>query len=172
MIAYQPARTWPDLSWLRPQAELPCIVQRGRTLGAKIVHAFEQAFRAGARKTVVVGSDTPHLGPVAIRQAFRLLDTRDVVLGPATDGGYFLVGLSRPVPDLFAGISWSTAHVLRQTLDRVKDCGLSYALLGQCRDIDTFADLQDLLLPSYAGQRSGLRFTLQALEHMAIQKLY
>lgn len=161
-IAYQPDASYPDLSWLEPDADMPYFVQKGVDLGRKLVHAFEQAFRSGARKTVVLGSDTPHLNPLAIRQAFQLLDGRDLVLGPAADGGYYLVGLKRPVPALFAGVSWSTPRVLRQTLDRAQRRGLSYELLPECRDIDTFADLESLMRPAH-GSRIAPRFTCRAL---------
>lgn len=161
-IAYQPAAAYPDLRWLGPDADTPYFVQKGAGLGKKLVHAFEQAFRSGARKAVVLGSDTPHIEPAAVREAFRLLEGHDAVLGPAADGGYYLVGLKRPIPALFAGVSWSTPRVLRQTLDRAQRCGLSYRLLPECRDIDTFADLESLMRPSH-GSRSVPPFTCRAL---------
>ena len=93
---------------------------------------------------VLIGSDCPHLQHQQLQQAFNVLLSCDVVLGPSLDGGYYLVGMrSRPVP-IFSGVEWSTDRVLSQTLDRLADLRLSYQLLDPLRDLDTLEDLQHL----------------------------
>lgn len=98
-----------------------------------------------------------------MQEAFLRLNSHDVVLGPAADGGYFLVGLKKPARALFEGVAWSTSRVLRQTLDRVEELGLSHGLLPEYRDMDTFADLETLSSSREAGFKEQPRFTLQAL---------
>jgi glycosyltransferase A (GT-A) superfamily protein (DUF2064 family) len=75
-----------------------------------------------------------------VLEAWERLATQDVVLGPATDGGYWLIGLARPEPRLFRGIDWGTDQVLAQTLRKVRECGLSASLLTERPDVDTPED--------------------------------
>lgn len=110
-------------------------------LGARLQRAFAEAFVAGARR-VVVGSDCPDVCAEDIREAWQALATADVVLGPANDGGYWLIGLAQPQPRLFADMPWSTAGVFRQTLERARALGLRVAQLRQLADVDTAADWQ------------------------------
>lgn len=114
--------------------------QQGADLGARMRHAFEQAFAAGAERVVIIGSDCPELTGELLQQAFEALQAHDAVLGPATDGGYYLLGLRRPAPGLFENIAWSTDAVLAQTLDAARDLGLSVFLLPELTDIDREED--------------------------------
>jgi glycosyltransferase A (GT-A) superfamily protein (DUF2064 family) len=79
------------------------------------------------------------------KQALTLLDQHDLVLGPAMDGGYYLIGMNRTIPELFTDIPWSTDQVLRLTQDRAAQLGLKTALLQPSRDVDTLADLEALI---------------------------
>lgn len=126
--------------------EVDVLAQREGDLGARLAGAFEDLFRLGATAVVIVGSDLPDLPPVTVRRALDVLETQGdgVVLGPALDGGYYLVGLKAPRRELFAGIDWSTAAVLRQTLDRARTLGLPVALLPPWPDVDDLADLRRL----------------------------
>lgn len=141
-IAYEPHPRYPDLSWLEdapawfPQAE--------GDLGARLAAAFDRGFRAGASKVAIIGSDCPHLEPALLDRAFARLDDARAVLGPASDGGYYLIGLRAPMPHLFAGIAWSGPDVLEGTLARLRARGESFRLLPERTDIDTFADLKTL----------------------------
>ena len=103
-------------------------------------------FFRGYRKLIILASDTPHLPQDVIRSAIARLDEIDVVLGPCDDGGYYLIGLRFCEPELFAGISWSTAEVLDQTIGRVRDAGMTCELLPPCYDIDTREDAERLML--------------------------
>ena len=92
--------------------------QSGADLGERMAAAFEAAFGQGCEKAVLLGSDIPGLAPEIMVRALDLLEDRDLVLGPARDGGYYLIGLKRPFPELFRGVDWSTGKVLAQTLER------------------------------------------------------
>ena len=90
---------------------------------------------------IVIGSDCPGVTPELFRVAARELRERDVVIGPATDGGYYLIGLARPMPFLFADMAWSTETVFAETLARLAARGIGPAILPELDDIDTPADL-------------------------------
>lgn len=124
--------------WLRPGWR--AIPQGGGSLDARIIRAFDEAFAAGARRVVVIGSDCPEVSSADIDEAWRLLRQQDVVLGPATDGGYWAIGLAARHPELFADIPWSTSRVLEATLEKVRAAGLRHACLRTLGDIDTPAD--------------------------------
>lgn len=118
-------------------------------LGARMAAAFESAFR-GAARVCIIGTDTPTVDRDAVIEAFRALDDADVVLGPASDGGYYLLALDRPRPTLFDDVPWSTDAVLRTTLERAKDEGLRVRLLAERTDLDTVDDLRTLGLEDLA----------------------
>ncbi|GAC1696363.1 MAG: TIGR04282 family arsenosugar biosynthesis glycosyltransferase [Gemmatimonadaceae bacterium] len=109
-------------------------------LGARMVGAITDRLIEGARRVVVVGVDCPDVDSAVIDDAFAALDGADVVFGPATDGGYYLVGVRGPTPEIFEGVPWSTPQTLTAALDRARAADLSVALLAERRDIDTAAD--------------------------------
>ena len=111
-------------------------------LGERLERAVQDAFAAAPTPVVLIGCDCPELTEDDLLEAGRLLATRDVVFGPATDGGYWLIGLKRPMPELFRGISWGTSRVLPQSLDSAQRLGLNWGLLRELDDIDTEADWQ------------------------------
>jgi rSAM/selenodomain-associated transferase 1 len=128
-------------------AEVDIIAQRGDSLGERLGHAFRDAFRLGYESVVVIGSDLPDLPPEYLQQAVRdLASGQDVlVLGPATDGGYYLIGLNRPHDALFEDIPWSTATVMDETRRRAAERGIPAILLREWSDVDEVGDLQRLL---------------------------
>lgn len=107
-------------------------------LGIRLNQFFGDAFLGKSARVVAVGSDSPTLPLDYVMQAFDRLRQCDVVLGPAMDGGYYLIGLSRPAPELFDGIRWSTSNVLGQTVERLGS--LSLSLLPPWFDVDTRDD--------------------------------
>jgi rSAM/selenodomain-associated transferase 1 len=115
--------------------------QRGRDLGRRMERALADAFRAGARKAVILGTDTPWMNRSRIRGAFAALASADVVLGPSRDGGYFLLGARRIVPQIFRGIAWGTPRVLPLTLRALRKVRIRYRLLREDFDLDTPRDL-------------------------------
>jgi rSAM/selenodomain-associated transferase 1 len=126
-------------------AAFAAALQEGADLGARLAHAFTRAFAAGARRAVIVGSDAPAMTAAHLDGAFDALASHDLVLGPATDGGYWLVGLSRAAPELFEGVPWSTPEVAAVTLSRARGAGLRVAAAPTLPDLDTPADLAALV---------------------------
>ena len=114
-------------------------------LGARMAGTMRELFAAGARRVLLVGSDLPSIAPTLIRAAFDLLD-RDpaaLVLGPAADGGYYLIGATG-VPPVFDGIEWGSGAVLAQTRAAAERAGLHVNVIDTLADVDTVADLQRL----------------------------
>jgi rSAM/selenodomain-associated transferase 1 len=125
--------------WLGGSAEY--LPQREGDLGERMRRAFDEAFAAGHGQVVVVGSDLPDVSADLLRRAFALLERHEAVLGPARDGGYYLLGLRRPVPDVFEGIAWSTPEVFAATVARLRAAGIEPALLETLADVDEAEDL-------------------------------
>ncbi len=112
-------------------------------VGMAMCYAIECALDHHARQVALIGSDLPSLPPAHITAAFARLDAgADIVLGPAEDGGYYLVAATAPHPELFTGIAWSTDAVYAQTAARAAASGLTLATLPPWYDIDTMADLR------------------------------
>jgi rSAM/selenodomain-associated transferase 1 len=124
--------------WLRETWTLA--PQGAGDLGERLARAFEAAFQAGMERVVIIGSDCPEVRTGDVRTAWKELRTHDVVVGPAVDGGYWLIGLRAPQPGLLEGIRWSSDEVLGQTLQRARALGLSIQLLRILSDVDTAAD--------------------------------
>lgn len=118
-------------------------LQAGGDLGDRMAAAFGQLFAAGYEKLVIIGSDCPGLNAALLSSAFEALNDTDVVLGPATDGGYYLLGMRRLYPDLFRDKSWSSDQVLSETLSTARARNLSYTLLPTLTDVDAAADLPE-----------------------------
>jgi len=114
--------------------------QDGDDLGERMFNAFERTFRDGADRMLIIGTDVPELNDGVLANAFDNLLRNDVVIGPSTDGGYYLLGMRSPAKGLFQGIPWSTDSVLRNTLAKAGELGLSVWLLGQLADIDDETD--------------------------------
>jgi len=119
--------------------------QQGEDLGSRMRQAFDTLFARGYRQVHLVGTDVPSLPLTHYRDAVASLTRHDLVVGPAKDGGYYLIGMTRPYPDLFAGIPWSTDQVLSLTEQKAAATGLDTALLPVWSDVDTINDLQALI---------------------------
>jgi rSAM/selenodomain-associated transferase 1 len=114
--------------------------QEGADLGARLLSAFQWTFQQAFQKTIVVGSDSPHISLEVIEEARVALDEADVVLGPAEDGGYYLIAMRQP-HDVFSGIPMSTNVVAQMTIERAQRQGLTIRLLEPLFDIDELPDL-------------------------------
>ena len=110
-------------------------------LGQRMAASFQQAFESGNQRVVIIGIDCPELTPLLLEKAFTLLQNQDLVLGKALDGGYYLIGLQRLIPELFQNIPWGTHTVLQQTVEIAESLKLDLAYLPLLRDIDTPEDL-------------------------------
>ena len=129
--------------WLRPGwLTAP---QGDGDLGTRMQRAFDDAFASGAGRVVLIGSDCPHITTGDIAAATAALDEHDVVLGPAEDGGYWLIALRAAAPQLFQQMEWSTPRVLEQTLERARAAGMRVHHLRRLPDVDTAADWQRYL---------------------------
>ena len=117
------------------------VTQAQGSLGDRLIAAFQQGFDSGFNKIIVIGSDCPEIGKENIAAAIALLETHDVVLGPAVDGGYYLIGLNQPCPYLFENVPWGTQRVLAVTEAIALKYNLSIALLETLSDIDMPEDL-------------------------------
>ena len=114
--------------------------QRGQDLGERMQHAIAWAFAQGATKVCLIGSDLWTLTPTDLEDAFKALDDHPVVWGPATDGGYYLIGLTEPQPVLFHNLPWSQPNLLKKSQARLPH--LSQFELREQNDIDTLDDLK------------------------------
>ena len=131
--------------------EYSYIPQVGQDLGQRMKNAFSQAFSDGFDRAVLIGSDSPDLPGKYLELAFGTLDINDVVIGPSSDGGYYLIGFTRKtlLPEAFEQISWSSDKVFEQTVNILKQHKQNLYLLPQWHDVDTLADLKSFL------QRNG-----------------
>ncbi len=114
-------------------------LQQGDDLGARMKNAFREGFALGYRKIVVIGSDLYDLSEEDLKTAFEMLTSHDFVLGPAKDGGYYLLGMKEPFPELFHGIAWGTATVLADSISRLSN--KKVALLDVRNDVDVYDDI-------------------------------
>jgi rSAM/selenodomain-associated transferase 1 len=119
--------------------------QIGEDLGQRMHRASVDLFAKGYKQVIIVGADVPTLPLSVYQDALAILDRSDLVLGPALDGGYYLIGLKRPAEQLFTGVPWSTDQVLAVTQQKAKTLGLTVELTTAWRDVDTIADLHSLI---------------------------
>lgn len=132
-------------AWLGP--DLQYRAQPAGDLGQRMQHAFKSTLAEGASGTMAaigVGTDIPHLSPALLQQAHKSLVSHDIVLGPATDGGYYLIGMKVFHPELFANIDWGTERVYSQTRAIATQLGLRIAALAKLSDVDQPEDLDTL----------------------------
>ncbi len=127
--------------------EYSYIPQAGQDLGQRMKNAFLQAFSGGFNRVVVIGSDSPDLPEEYLELAYPALDMNDVVIGPSSDGGYYLIGFTRNsfLPEAFEQISWSSDKVFEQTIDILQQHKQKLYLLPQWHDVDTLVDLKSFL---------------------------
>lgn len=126
-------------AWL---GEGPLYLPQGTgDLGGRMERAFAEAFAAGYGPVAIVGSDLPGLSADLLRRALALLEHHDAVVGPAEDGGYYLLALREPCAALFREVPWSTERVLPVTLQRLREAGLGAVTLEELRDVDEVEDL-------------------------------
>ena len=117
--------------------------QQGKHLGVRLNNIFLEKLSQGYKAVSIVDSDSPDLPKSLIKESFELLLSKqaDIVFGPCYDGGYYLVGMRKPHPELFSNIPWSTENVLSVTLEKARKMGLNVKLLSTWNDLDTFEDL-------------------------------
>ncbi|MFV2071195.1 MAG: TIGR04282 family arsenosugar biosynthesis glycosyltransferase [Thermoanaerobaculales bacterium] len=124
---------------------VPFEIQRSGDLGERMADAFARRFAEGEDRVVVVGSDCPGMATRHLRNAAEKLEQAEVILGPATDGGYYLVAQRPPGVDLFSNIPWSSPETVVATRNRLRELGVARAELEELSDVDTETDLKALL---------------------------
>lgn len=142
-VAFTPVDNKNILADMLP-ADVKLIPQTGETLGLRMANAIGNVTHKHEGGAIVIGADIPLLQPEHLREAHNALAENDLVLGPACDGGYYLIALKRNDDRLFNNISWGTDRVLAQTLERAKKLKLSVHLLPTLNDIDFYEDLLKL----------------------------
>jgi rSAM/selenodomain-associated transferase 1 len=122
----------------------PVMPQDGNDLGERMELAFKKVFSDGFSSAILIGSDIPDLAPAVFHEAFQSLNENDAVIGPAADGGYYLIGFNQRsfLPRIFRGISWSTDLVFQETMDILEESSLRVHLVPQWKDVDTLEDLK------------------------------
>ncbi|MDF0677052.1 MAG: TIGR04282 family arsenosugar biosynthesis glycosyltransferase [Nitrospira sp.] len=144
-LACAPSATHVFFKIMEERQSVKLLDQIGDNLGARMNQAFKTLFAQGYRQVMLMGTDVPTLPLDHVKQALTSLENHDLVLGPAFDGGYYLIGLKRMAPELFVDIPWSTDQVLRLTQKKAAEIGLKVSLISPWRDVDTLADLEALI---------------------------
>lgn len=134
---------WAETGW-------PRFLQAGETLGDRMEGAFRWGLAQGYRRICIIGSDCATLTSAILNQAFDQLSSHDAVIGPANDGGYYLLGMTSLVAEVFHDKSWSTESVLPDTLADLASLNKTHFLLPELVDIDTIEDLEGTFLAAYA----------------------
>jgi rSAM/selenodomain-associated transferase 1 len=154
IVAFSPADARPYFAAASRHFEL--VPQGDGDLGCRLERFFVAQLAAGAEAVIVVGADSPTLPLAFIEQAFDRLSSSDVVLGPATDGGYYLLGCARRVPPIFDNIHWSGSTVLAETIVRLAGVSCRLSLLPPWYDVDTVDDWRMLCGHVAALRRAGI----------------
>ena len=144
------------------KGDLRVFSQKGESLGDKMRNAFIDRFLEGYEKVAIIGSDSPSLPLENIETAFQ--SEKDVILGPSSDSGYYLIGMNRKTAEVFEGITWGSDQVLGQTLKRIQLIKASLELLPLWYDVDEFKDLALLKTHSECLAYSGQDFPKATLE--------
>ena len=117
-------------------------VQKGNDLGERMSNAFQDGFKDGYENIVLIGSDLPNISADIIHDGFKALNDNEVAFGPAEDGGYYLIGMSKFQNCIFEDKAWSTSNLLEETLSELKQKKIKVSLIETLNDIDTFEDLE------------------------------
>jgi rSAM/selenodomain-associated transferase 1 len=117
-------------------------LQQGADLGERMHQALSSGFKTGAHRVVLIGTDCHELKPEIIEEAFSALEHSDTVIGPAKDGGFYLIGMKKAIPELFLEREWSNPDVLQESIDILLRLNISFKQLRELSDIDTLEDLK------------------------------
>jgi rSAM/selenodomain-associated transferase 1 len=140
-------------------------------LGCRMAAFFDSVFQQAAGQAVLVGTDSPTLPLSYISSAFEQLEEVDLVLGPATDGGYYLIGLSGSIPSIFQNMNWSLPSVMADTMNRLQGSSCRLGLLPPWYDVDTLADWQMLRGHLSALRRAGIDPRVPNTEKLALESI-
>jgi rSAM/selenodomain-associated transferase 1 len=166
-VAFTPGEASQMIENLAP-AGYHCFPQAGSDLGDRMQEVLAELRRRGHRNAIVLGSDLPPVPLTTLHEAFKRLsaDRKRVVLGPSQDGGYYLIGMNQPTPEVFFGMSWSHQRVLADTTEKLRQLGIDFCLLPHWLDVDTAEDLARLRAIRDPLTRAGMKRTLACLEQI------
>jgi len=150
-VAYEPLDRKDEFAEFVPK-KFAIFPQEGKNLGERMLNAFQDAFARGYKNVAILGSDSPSLPFENIDDAFEKLSKSDLVLGPAEDGGYYLIGLNKAHCGLFENIEWSSDSVLQLTIESAKKLQLSYELLPSWYDVDN----KETLIRAVKDEKNGM----------------
>ena len=150
-VAYEPLDRKDEFAEFVPK-KFAIFPQEGKNLGERMLNAFQDAFARGYKNVAILGSDSPTLPLENIDDAFEKLSKSDLVLGPAEDGGYYLIGLNKAHCGLFENIEWSSDSVLQLTIESAKKLQLSYELLPSWYDVDN----KETLIRAVKDEKNGM----------------
>ena len=125
-----------------PFLNLTCKYQKGENIGERMFNSLASVLDS-AELAILIGADIPEMSTDVIEEAVKILQSNDVVFGPSKDGGYYLVGMKKACREIFELEEWSHSKVLEQTIEKVKQLGLSFDFTKELNDLDTFEDLKD-----------------------------
>lgn len=163
-IAFTPPSAASFFEALLPR-EGSCFYQQGYSLGDRMRNAFDVLFSKGFSRVLLIGGDLPAVPLGALADAIAALENNsEIVLGPSLDGGYYLVGMSRLIPEIFEGIIWSQPDVLTLTTAKLVALKRKYKLISPWYDIDTIDDLQHLKSDIAAAPAGFMKNTLALLQ--------
>jgi uncharacterized protein len=164
-VAFTPSEAMPLIASIVPTG-YQCFAQRGGDLGERMNEVFAELWRRGHRSLIVIGSDLPPMPLKTFQQGFAQLSAggKRVVLGPSRDGGYYLIGLNQPVPEIFSDMTWSHERVLTETTAKLARLGIDCRLLAEWFDIDTSKDMEQLQATVDPTTRASMKRTLAYLE--------
>jgi len=143
-------KTWTNHKFL-------LMLQRGNSLGEKMLNAFRNVFEHGAIKVLIIGTDLPDISAKIINDALEDLENFDTVIGPSSDGGYYLLGMKEFYPEIFKDINWSTSEVFEKTLEQITNLDIAVKILPELSDIDTEEDLKEWLAIQSSSNKSAVR---------------
>lgn len=166
-VAFTPADAAELMTSLLPSG-FECFAQRGDDLGERMNEVFIELRRRAHRNLIVIGSDVPAVPLLYLEDAFRLLadENNRVVLGPSRDGGYYLIGMNQPTPEIFKDMTWSHEQVLAQTTEKLSRREIQFALLPMWFDLDRIEDLDRLQTLGDPGVGQAMRRTMALLQQL------
>lgn len=145
-------------------SDFELIEQRGRNLGQRMHNAFVYTKNGKPEKSIIIGTDSPTLPVKFIEKAFKRLDRHDLVLGPSSDGGYYLIGMKEPSSGVFKGMRWGSSGVLGNTLTAAKKLGKTTALIDPWYDVDNHTGLLRLKINLKKDKNNNARHTKSFLK--------
>jgi len=167
-VAAEPVEGDEMLASLVP-ARYTCFPQRGADLGERTSEVCAELWRRGHRNVILIGSDLPPVPLDLLRDGFATLESgKRVILGPTHDGGYYLVGLNQPVPEIFSGMTWSHDGVLTETIRRLSCGDIAFRLVRESFDIDRVEDLERLRCVDEPSMRRAMKKTLAYLDELPV----